>query len=602
MIFKISIISIIIILFSFPLVTAIGATYFSNGGVESTTAVFPDTANLTISFWIKINDSAGDGVSMVLLSDGAGFSTLQRADNNFLRLLSLEDPAGVIVDGSPTVNSLVNANTNGWLHVLMAISTDSNIQTTPFDAFRVYFNDTNQTPLTDGVVQVDTLMNWNSSPGYTIGSNQVGTQPTIACLAEVWIDNVFLDLDDVNVRRNFIGADGGAIEIGGDGSSVTGSQPLIYFTGDTFSVNNGTLDDPDNINGVQTECEEGPPESIEVSSVQVNVSIINPFDGSFQGALVFVNYTFSITSPSIFVNATLLINGTFNQTQSAHNNFTVIFPDGNFEITINVTSNSTESGAATNSIIVDTINPFDNLNTIIPDGSEIFNPTNFTIIATNANLILHNITVYDLSGNQLLSQQDTGILGTTNDITINLDSSFFASNAPGTFNITSFEQDNVSLTGQTSSLLTIVPPTIISLVCDGAVCSNKLRGDTLSAATLTCDNVSQQSNSFILKVNNTAVITDGVADTINDNLYHFNNSYTFSSGDHNATAVCTGINGQSSTTTLWTINDFPASVTVAGFAAFEAGSGSLFTLVTSILLVVVIGASLFAGIKFKGGL
>ncbi|NIQ15369.1 MAG: hypothetical protein GTO02_13535 [Candidatus Dadabacteria bacterium] len=541
-----------------PLAFAIEATYFSDGGVESTVASIPDTKNLTISFWIRINDSSQDGTSGVILSDGGGFSVVEKAAGNGPRIFALDDPGTTtIVNGQGTgaVSSITSTDSVGWKHIIMSISTDSHLGTNVDATFRIYANDTNETSISGGVVTIDGLMNWDAG-GYTIGSNQVGTQALMGCLAEVWIDDIYLDLDQEVNRRKFIGADGGAVNLSEDGSGPTGTQPLIYFTGG-FQVNNGSLADPDVNNGVQTECENAPPESVTAPGFQppgeVNVSIVNPFDGSFQGSLVYVNYTQAVGSPEIFDNASLLVNGSVNQTQFSHLNFTVTLDDGHHNLTVQVFSNGSTSDQDSVEIIVDTINPFDNLNTIIPSGTEISSHANYTITATNSNLVLHNVTIYSALGDIILSQEDTGVLGTTNDITINLDNAFFVSNAPGTFNVTSREEDNASLSGQTSILLTILPPSADTLLCNDATCSSLTEAEVLDNITVTCTDISLAAPSVLVALNGTEIINDNTLDVTIGNDYVFFENLIILIGDYNVTGVCAGDNGEDRITEQWTV-------------------------------------------------
>ncbi len=580
-----------------PIATAIQATYFSNGGLESTIDQIPDTKNLTISFWIMINDSSADGVSNVILSDGGGFSFLDKASGNGMRMFSLDDPGTTtIVDGQGTGTNVLSSNTQGWLHVLMSVSTDQSVATSGGQRFHLYYNDTNETAISGGVQTIDGIMNWDSG-GYVVGSNQVGTQALNGCLAELWVHNEYYDINDESVRRKFIGADGGAVTLGDDGSNPFGVQPLIYFTGNNFSVNNGTLADPDFNNGVQTECNTAPPESGPAvqPSGEVNVSIINPTDGSFQGSLVYVNYTQGVGSPEVFKNATLLLNGTVDQVQLSHLNFTATLADGHHNITVLVHSNGTTFDQDSVQVIVDTVNPFDNLNTIIPDGTQISSHKNYTITATNSNLVLHNVTVYSLSGSQLLSQQDAGVLGTTNDITISLDGAFFSSYAPATFNVTSYEEDNVSLSAQTSILLTIIPPSATGLLCNDAICSSLVEGDNLDNVTITCQDMSVPSPSVLIAINNSEVVNDASLDvTLGDNYIFFEN-LPISIGDYNVTGVCAGDNGEDRIVTQWTVT----------FQAVEDAVTSHFSAlavlaVPIITVIVLIGLAIQIRREFKG--
>ncbi|NIV11322.1 MAG: hypothetical protein GWN62_08575 [Aliifodinibius sp.] len=194
-----------------------------------------------------------------------------------------------------------------------------------------------------------------------------------------------------------------------------------------------------------------------------------------------------------------------------------------------------------------------------------------------------------------MSQQDAGVLGTTNDITISLDGAFFSSYAPATFNVTSYEEDNVSLSAQTSILLTIIPPSATGLLCNDAICSSLVEGDNLDNVTITCQDVSVPSPSVLIAINNSEVVNDASLDvTLGDNYIFFEN-LPISIGDYNVTGVCAGDNGEDRIVTQWTVT----------FQAVEDAVTSHFSAlavlaVPIITVIVLIGLAIQIRREFKG--
>jgi hypothetical protein len=71
----------------------------------------------------------------------------------------------------------------------------------------------------------------------------------IAAIAEYWMaPGVYLDLDDVAIRRRFISVDGKPVKLGKNGekpligTEYDGAKPAVYLTGPAskFALNKGT--------------------------------------------------------------------------------------------------------------------------------------------------------------------------------------------------------------------------------------------------------------------------------------------------------------------------------------------------------------------------
>lgn len=179
----------------------------------------------TFSCWVNL--TAGDGELALVFSgrEGGGIrlNASRRADNKF-QIASA--PAGTSVQniGAFSVNSYVSGT--GWHHFLAAA-----------DASRVDLvidgTDFSTTPTRNpGTIPFSVMDSYFVQSG--------GAR--IDDLAEVWLDDSYMDVRDSSVYRKFISAAGKPVSLGANGSKPTGSAPLIYLRGPAASVatNKGT--------------------------------------------------------------------------------------------------------------------------------------------------------------------------------------------------------------------------------------------------------------------------------------------------------------------------------------------------------------------------
>lgn len=83
---------------------------------------------------------------------------------------------------------------------------------------------------------------------YTVTNHSIGAQVNANSkfngdLADVWIDFAqYIDFSVEANRRDFIGPNGGTIDLGSDGSTPTGTAPIMFFSGatSTWHTNDGT--------------------------------------------------------------------------------------------------------------------------------------------------------------------------------------------------------------------------------------------------------------------------------------------------------------------------------------------------------------------------
>lgn len=152
--------------------------------------------------------------------------------------------------------SAAHSTTAAWFHVLA--SWDTNFAAGSKVA-HMYVNDADETDITlDGSVafNVDyTGTNWS------VGANPAGGADMNGDLADLWFaPGQFLDFSVEANRRKFITAAGGAADLGADGSTPTGTAPIVFLRGPaaSFPTNLGTGGDF-TVTGTLGEAADHPP-------------------------------------------------------------------------------------------------------------------------------------------------------------------------------------------------------------------------------------------------------------------------------------------------------------------------------------------------------
>lgn len=109
-------------------------------------------------------------------------------------------------------------NEDAWNHLLFSF--DSSVPES-----YMYINDSLESSSgdifnTDGVVAWDEVFSFEISPSLDTFD-----------LAEFYLTNEYLDISVTANRRKFISAAGAPVDLGSDGSTPTGTQPLVYLSG-----------------------------------------------------------------------------------------------------------------------------------------------------------------------------------------------------------------------------------------------------------------------------------------------------------------------------------------------------------------------------------
>lgn len=105
-------------------------------------------------------------------------------------------------------------------------------------ARHLYMNDVNDLVVLDFQDRtIDyTKDDWRVATSWSVA----GEEKFDGCISELFFHNTYLDLSVEANRRKFIGADGRPVDLGADGSTPLGVQPLLYVPNGDPSTNAGS--------------------------------------------------------------------------------------------------------------------------------------------------------------------------------------------------------------------------------------------------------------------------------------------------------------------------------------------------------------------------
>lgn len=172
-----------------------------------------DTKVGLISFWIK-ETTAFD--SHIIMGATSGFLTLKRAATSYPDILAYD---GGSTERLHLTSTAQVYNDGNWHHVLiswdLAQADKSWIYVDGADA-------TTRTTHSDGALNLD-VADWG------IGAAADGSSKTAATLCEFYFTNEYLDISVQGNREKFRTSGGKPANLGANGSTPTGTQPLVYF-------------------------------------------------------------------------------------------------------------------------------------------------------------------------------------------------------------------------------------------------------------------------------------------------------------------------------------------------------------------------------------
>ena len=199
-----------------------------------------DGKQWAFSLWFKLTDEdENTHVLFTIRADSSNKFLLQRsptAQSNRMTLVG-RNVGGTNILYIETNSGFTSVLNSGWNHMLCS----GNLAT---GAKHIYINDSSDISGSPQAFTNDTL---DFTGSFEIGRSVEITQfPFYGSMAEFWMDNSYIDFSVEANRRKFYSAAGAAVDLGSDGSTPTGSSPLMYLHLDAgeaaanFALNAGT--------------------------------------------------------------------------------------------------------------------------------------------------------------------------------------------------------------------------------------------------------------------------------------------------------------------------------------------------------------------------
>lgn len=179
------------------------------------------------SVWVKFDSSASAIEEFVRIKGGT--FTIQRTGTGEIRIRAFNSTPTEILLADTTATF---DDTDGWIHILIAWD----LSTT---TVQMYINDSSD-------ISVSTATNDDidlTNTDWGIGGRDTGIELLGADVADFYLNLAeTLDISSEANRRKFIDASGKPVDLGSDGSTPTGTAPIIYLHGatDTWHTNDGS--------------------------------------------------------------------------------------------------------------------------------------------------------------------------------------------------------------------------------------------------------------------------------------------------------------------------------------------------------------------------
>lgn len=192
---------------------------------------FTDGKQITVSYWVYPYSTTGYQ-GMVWDFGNARYS---QSSHSYIsgtggRLIGLRNSSNTYISRFDATGVFT---ANQWHHVLVSVdlATDSKL---------VYVNNSVPSGTWSDYSNADIDF---TRTGYSIAEGSdvsYGPDRLNADLANFWMDDSYIDISNTTNRAKFISASGTPVDAGSDGSTPTGSQPLIYIKGDAATWNSAT--------------------------------------------------------------------------------------------------------------------------------------------------------------------------------------------------------------------------------------------------------------------------------------------------------------------------------------------------------------------------
>lgn len=231
-----------------------GSTYYGRGANLTGAA---DGKQGTLCGWIKFNEDANAHSLLLSLMTGTGSNTTDEGMRMFRQGASLgkigfniRNSLGTALFNFTTSNDYNSSNGWFWFGVCWDLATASSCHA------RSVSNTGTITTEVSGATGTDDNVDYTKGNAFISARNADFLHD--GCQAEIWFAGEYLDLSvDANVRK-FVDASGNPVDLGEDGSTPTGNQPLVYFPGDDMTTNLGTGGDFSLTAGTAQACADAP--------------------------------------------------------------------------------------------------------------------------------------------------------------------------------------------------------------------------------------------------------------------------------------------------------------------------------------------------------
>ena len=195
-------------------------------GASGATMGMSDGDSCTFSCFVR--KTGGDGGKVNIFTDDQGHINFNIGSSNKVEIALHNASASELSDS----HSSITITADGiWHHIMFSSNTST-------DAHNLYI---------DGI---DVQDKQNSTTGtidftrtnYSVGSEVNGNSKFNGEIAEIYFTTEFVDLSTATNRLKFLAADGKPANLGADGSTPTGTQPILYLANPfgTFQNNLGS--------------------------------------------------------------------------------------------------------------------------------------------------------------------------------------------------------------------------------------------------------------------------------------------------------------------------------------------------------------------------
>lgn len=176
----------------------------------------------TFSVWVKIGGT--DATLMRLFAATNTRFGLNRSTSDRMNSLLRNAALTTIFNRATNANNFVDGG--AWRHVIF--SYDLAVPTS-----LIYVNDASS-ELGSGTLTDDTI-DYAGATNTALGATPAGLDPYTGDMADFWFSTTFIDISVEANRRKFISSAGKPVGLGSDGSTPTGTAPVVFFSGATGS-------------------------------------------------------------------------------------------------------------------------------------------------------------------------------------------------------------------------------------------------------------------------------------------------------------------------------------------------------------------------------